>query len=281
MKPTILLACACVALAQTGPRFEVASIKPSGEPRTYFVDNTTPRAFMTGARFDIQLASLMALVTTAYRVEAFQVSGPSWMAETRFDIVAKPPAGATNEQIPEMLRALLIERFHLAVRTESKEETVYVLSVGKDGSKLKEAPEKPTEHPPSKDPNGRHVLTVMRTDNGVQTISERNGRLLFEADRATMLDIARALRGYVDAPVVDETGLKGIYEVSLELPSAPLRGGRGRAASADVSPADAASEPAGISVFASVQKLGLKLEKRKAPMDHIVIERIDKTPSEN
>jgi uncharacterized protein (TIGR03435 family) len=156
-----------------------------------------------------------------------------------------------------------------------------VLSVGKDGSKLKEAPEKPTEHPPSKDPNGRHVLTVMRTDNGVQTISERNGRLLFEADRATMLDIARALRGYVDAPVVDETGLKGIYEVSLELPSAPLRGGRGRAASADVSPADAASEPAGISVFASVQKLGLKLEKRKAPMDHIVVERIDKTPSEN
>jgi uncharacterized protein (TIGR03435 family) len=268
MKPAILLACACMALGQTGPRFEVASIRPSGDPRNYFVDNTTPRAIMTAARFDIQLASLMALVTTAYRVEAFQVSGPSWMAETRFDIVAKPPAGATNQQIPDMLQALLVERFHLAVRHEPKEETVYVMSVGKDGSKLKDAP----EHPPSRDPNGSHVLTVMRTDNGVQTISEFNGRLLFEADRATMLDIARALRGYVDAPVVDETGLKGIYEVSLELPSAPLR----RAA-----PPDVASEPAGISVFTSVQKLGLHLEKRKAPMDHIIIDRIKKSPTDN
>src|SRR4051812_21375882 len=144
MKTAILL------MLATGPHFEVATIKPSGDPSTYFVDNTTPRAFMTPARFDIQLASLMALVTTAFRVEAFQVSGPSWMAQTRFDIVAKPPEGATSQQIPDMLRELLIERFHLAIRTESKEATVYVLS----GSNLKNAP--------AKDPKGRHVLTVMR-----------------------------------------------------------------------------------------------------------------------
>jgi len=260
MKIATLLLFACAAMAQPGPRFEVASIKPSGDPRNYFVDNTTPRAFMTGARFDIQLASLMALVTTAYRVEPFQVSGPSWMAETRFDIVAKPPQGAKDDQIPEMLRALLIERFHLAVRTESKDEAVYALS----GSNLKEAP--------AKDRNGSHVLTVMRTDNGVQTISELNGHIRFDADRATMLDLTRLLRSYVDSPVVDETGLKGTYEVTLELPATTLR----RAA-----PTDTASEPAGISIFASVQKLGLKLEKRKAPLPRLVIEHIDKSPTEN
>jgi uncharacterized protein (TIGR03435 family) len=268
MKTALLLIVACTAQAQTGPRFEVASIKPSGDPRNYFVDNTSPRAFMTGARFDIQLASLMALVTTAYHVELFQVSGPSWMSETRFDIIAKPPEGTTTGQIPEMLRALLAERFHLAVRTESKEQTVYVLSVAKDGLKLKEASGKPLP----KAADARHVLTEMRTENGVQTISQVNGRLWFEADRATTLDIAHVLRGYVDAPVVDETGLKGIYEVSLELPSTTLKA---------AAPTDTASDPAGISVIASVQKLGLRLEKRKAPMDHIVIEHIDRTPTAN
>ena len=83
--------------------------------------------------------SLADLIRVAYRVKPYQLSGPDWMTAERFDVLAKMPEGATREQVPEMLKALLAEPFKLAVHRESKEHAVYALVVGKGGPKLKES----------------------------------------------------------------------------------------------------------------------------------------------
>jgi uncharacterized protein (TIGR03435 family) len=98
-----------------------------------------------GARVDIGNFTLTQLITKAYDVKTYQVQGLNWMIPTaqRFDIIANLPAGATKEQVPQMLQALLAERFKLVVRRESKEQKVYALLVGKDGIKMKQTQELP------------------------------------------------------------------------------------------------------------------------------------------
>jgi len=91
------------------------------------------------ARVDIGSMSLAELIRIAYRVKAYQVSGPDWMASERFDVLAKLPEGASSAQVPEMLQALLAERFKLTMHRESKEHAVYALVVGRNGPKLKES----------------------------------------------------------------------------------------------------------------------------------------------
>ena len=107
-------------------QFEVASVKPSGTPPhlVYAIDSS---------RVDIGFTPLKSLIVLAYRVQAYQVDGPDWLASARFDLLAKLPAGATKEQVPEMLRALLAERFRLVAHHENKEQQVYALLPGKDG----------------------------------------------------------------------------------------------------------------------------------------------------
>src|ERR1017187_7864415 len=120
------------ALAQApaaGPIFEVASIKPATMP--------TPAQLQAGklhvgmnidaARVDFGFLSLADLIPIAFRVKPYQVSGPNWMSAQRFDILAKMPEGATKEQVPDMLQALLVERFKLTFHRDNKEHSVYAL----------------------------------------------------------------------------------------------------------------------------------------------------------
>src|SRR5262249_56610795 len=113
-----------------------------------------------GARVDIGYMSLADLIPIAFSVKAYQVSGPDWMREQRWDILAKMPEGATKEQVPQMLQELLKERFQLKVHRENREYNVYALVVPKGGHKLKESlPE--TEAPAAQAPpqNGIAVGT--------------------------------------------------------------------------------------------------------------------------
>ena len=132
-------------MAQTaapGPAFEVASIKPAAPLNRGQIFSGQAHAGMKvdAARVDIGSMSLADLIRVAYRVKPYQISGPDWMASERFDVLAKLPEGASSGQVPEMLQALLAERFKLAVHRESKEHAVYALVVGKNGPKLKESP---------------------------------------------------------------------------------------------------------------------------------------------
>src|SRR4051794_33928733 len=129
-----------VSLQGQAPAFEVASIKPSEPITPAMVQSGKIHAGMKidGARVDIGNFSLAQLIAKAYDIKAYQLQGPSWMVPTaqRFDVIANLPAGATKEQVPEMLQALLADRFKLVVHKETKDQKVYGLLVGKTGIKM-------------------------------------------------------------------------------------------------------------------------------------------------
>jgi uncharacterized protein (TIGR03435 family) len=272
-----------IGAAFAQPKFEVASIKPSLRPAEAMAAGRNVGARIDGAQVDIGVASLALLIKMAYRVEMYQISGPDWMATERFDILAKIPDGATKEQVPEMLQALLADRFKLVVRRESKEEPVFALLVDQGGPKLKESPpgagssDKPF-------PNGRGdriPVYVLHTPDGVRTYSLSKGVMIYEAEKITLPELALVLMPYFDIPVIDMTGLKGWYQVAMDVPGGP-NAARIGARRGDVGPPSGeASVPSGVSTLASVQKLGLRLEKRKALVERIVVEHLEKAPTEN
>lgn len=318
------------ALAQTAPspHFEVASVKPSALDMTKLAAEVRatgqmPKigAHFEGSRAEYIFMGLKELIAEAYRVKPFQITGPDWLnnpAGQRFDILAKMPDGATKAQAPKMLQALLADRFKLAVHLENKEHAVLALVVAKGGAKLRESPADPTQefddNTPLKPgesqmetPQGPIRMTVNSKDgSSVVNMGQRgtwtqklgaNGALHIEGKGATMSAFAdmltqmTQLTGGGGVQVVDMTGLKGHYEVSLEFPLADLvkmlqslgvTGPGGETPGGSGAPAPAASDPGGSSsVFDSVSVLGLKLEKRKAPIEQLVVDHVEKMPTEN
>jgi uncharacterized protein (TIGR03435 family) len=287
------------------PAFDVASIKPS-EPitqATIAAGRLHAGMKIDSARVDIGNFPLMQLICKAYDVKPYQVQGPPWlMSGQRFDIVANMPPGATREQVPQMLQMLLAERFKLVIRRDSKEQTVYGLVVGKGGIKMKESEEiKPAEgEAPNPAVTGSSSVTINQTQGGA-VVSDGSGRkqkmsmapdgksMRLEASGITLAELAEGLSPMTDHPVIDMTGLKGKYDVTLDIsmqdlmaaaraagaavPGAPAGGDPGK-------PADAASDPGG-SIFNAIQTLGLKLEPRKSAMVTIVVEHVEKMPTEN
>jgi uncharacterized protein (TIGR03435 family) len=259
-----------------------------------------------GKRVDIGNFGLMQLICKAYDVKTYQVSGPSWLqavglAGQRFDIVANLPEGATKDQVPQMLQALLVERFKLAIHRESKDQAIYAMVVGKGGLKIKET-EAPAPAPDGSAPNpavtGSSSVTVSQTKSGA-VVSDGTGKtqkmtpspdgksMRLEITGATMAEMAEGLTPLADHPIVDMTGLTGKYSMTLDISmqdlmnAARAAGAAVPAASPDPShPADAASDPGG-SIFTAVQSLGLKLESRKSPMTFIVVDHVEKMPTEN
>jgi uncharacterized protein (TIGR03435 family) len=323
---TFLLALAGAAFAQatSGPSFEVASIKPSGplDPAAILSGKTHIGMSVDNFRVDIGSTSLLALICLAYKLKPYQITGiPDWAATERFDILAKLPEGASKDQVPDMLRTLLAERFKLAAHTDKKEQPIYALVVAKNGPKLKEAPQEPapapetsasTEpKPPAKGEfvfgSGDQQVSVKRADKGAMMLNTKesgpvritmdNGVINMEFERMTMDLLTSTLSQYLDRPVVDETGLKGVYQASLHLTMEDAMKAAGKLGvstgmmpmagtpvtrSGDSTPAPVnASDPAGGSLFASVEQLGLKLESRKQPYEFLVIDHLEKTPAEN
>jgi uncharacterized protein (TIGR03435 family) len=289
----VLLLCAIGGCGQTpdaGLKFEVASVKPSPDPSARIAAGMMPGrgTNINPTRFDMAFASLLTLIGMAYKVDPFQIAGPDWMATDRFDIVAGIPEGATRDQIPQMLQALLAERFKLAVHRELGDRPVYALVVGRDGPKLKETPVDAATSDVAF-PNGlggRSIAYVEGEAGQFLTYSRLNDGWVFDALKISMPELALRLMAYVDLPVVDQTGLKGTYQiVSMPLPGGPHykqesgRAGIGMVGDGSASPE--ASAPSGVSVFTSVEKLGIRLTRAKAPIEHIVVDRLEKTPTEN
>lgn len=262
-----------------------------------------------GAQVDIGALSLADLIRTAYKVKSFQISGPDWMTTQRWDILARIPNGASKDQVPEMLQALLAERFKLAIHRETKDHTEYALLVGKGGLKLKEAvAESPTPAPADAAASdaattgaGNGQMNVKADGKGGATISGPMGNIKvspgpdgihYEFGKMNMTAFAETLSQIANLPVVDMTELKGDYQVAFDIPMADLVNvarsagfaipGAPPGAGAADSTANAASEPSGgNAIFNSVQKLGLKLEQRKAPMEIIVVDHLEKSPTDN
>jgi uncharacterized protein (TIGR03435 family) len=292
--------------------FEVASIKPSPplDPMQIMSGTAHVGMHINAARVDFGFTPLMGLITAAYKVKPFQVNGPSWMNTTMFDIVAKLPDGATKEQIPEMLQALLADRFKMTMHRENKEHSEFNLLVAKGGVKLKEAEGEPEPIPAADEPAKPGEMTsdspegrvrMRMGKNGMEysgpgvnvKVSMTNGMMHMEATRITMKAFAEMLSQFAGNPVVDKTEIKGSYQLTMDFSMEELvalarangamagMGGGGPAAAPGQGPANAASDPSGPSVFAMVQQFGLKLVPLKTPVDFIVIDHIEKTPTEN
>lgn len=189
--------------------------------------------------------SFRSCVRWAYNVPDFEVTGPDWIDQQRYDIVAKAASDASEDQLRLMLQTLLVERFKLEAHRQSKESQAWVLTVGKGGPKFKESAEE-----------------------GDAAIEPNLQKMQLGVHRASVGDLIDLLSNLLRAPIIDETGLKGRYDITIDIakyipdPSTPV---------------DLLSTV----VTGVQQELGLKLESRKLPLDFVVIDRAERTPMEN
>jgi uncharacterized protein (TIGR03435 family) len=223
----------------------------------------------------------------------YQVQGPSWLWTGQpFDIVANLPEGATKEQVPAMLQKLLADRFKLQLHIDNKQpHEVYALVVAQ-GSKLKKsAPAVDTA--PLVTGSSTTSLNMGKNGGGVvtdgaghkQTITpSQDGTMVhLEYSGTTMAELAAEISPLSDRPIMDETGLKGRYDVTMDMPLREVMAAA-RSMSADVPPPAAAgaeaSEPGG-SLSTAIRSMGLKLERRKVPMLVVVVDHCEKMPTDN
>ena len=242
---------ATCALSQA--RFEVASIKPSrlsGEGRNRESTVANP------GTLTMHNVSLRSALQWAHGMKEYQVSGPGWIGDERYDISAKAAEPVGEEQLRAMLQNLLKDRFKMTLHHEKKELQVYALLVAKNGPKAKLG-----------NPDGKSVLQP----NGIMSLTARDTSMTEVADFLTqgatrMLDLP---------PVIDMTGLTGRYNFTIDGSSfLQSVGGGGKVA------------PDPMAIVTGVQEilreqLGLMTELRKAPTDVLIVDRAEKLPAEN
>ncbi len=276
-------------------------------------------ANVEGLRAEYNQMALRDLIANAYEVKPFQVSGPDALTGQRFDIAAKMPEGSTAGDAPKMLRALLQERFKLEATAKTEERPVLALVVGKSGPKMKSVPAPPplddkAELLPGQRKmdmgDGPAIMTMKQGSGGAgfggatmnmgskgimvysMKMDGQNFSMHLDFSGVTMPAMASMLTqmmgqgpgGSDTKPVVDMTGLAGNYDTSLDFSPQMNMGGGGGPGGPGGGGAASAADPAGngaSSIFESVQKMGLKLEPRKAPVVKVVVTHLEKTPTEN
>jgi uncharacterized protein (TIGR03435 family) len=282
-----LLACVLLSVAvaaQSPAEFEVASIRPSSDE----VNQVNAGFRLAGSEVRVVRLSIRDYIGMAYNMKPNQIVGPEWLAQQRFDVTARIPDGVLPAKIPEMMQTLLANRFQLKVHRESKEFNVYALGVAKGGLKIQEAP--PRSAPQSDKPE---PLTVAATGSGNgagidfgdgSSFSFGNNKL--EIHRMTMPAVAEMLTRFLDRPVLDMTQLTARYDMTLDISPEDYMPMMIRSAvNAGVSlPSQALRMLDGASLdplSAPLQKAGLTLEPRKAPLDVIVVDSSLKAPTDN
>jgi uncharacterized protein (TIGR03435 family) len=288
--------------------FDAAAIKP-------FTPPTGGRGMIMGrggrggpgssdpGRIHYPASTLKNLLTIAYDVKDFQISGPSFLDTERFDIQATMPPETTKEQFRIMFQNLLAERFKLTLHRETKELPMYSLVVGKNGPKMKESAEisaeeeakDPTPPPlPKGDrpfkigPDGFPDLPLPSGGRGGMFIMMSPIGARLTAQRQTTQQLAERLSSTLSKPVTDATELKAKYDFTLTYSMEGLNnnmmmlgpgpgggeGGRGPREGSDIEPPQ--------NIFAAIQsQLGLKLEAKKGNVDLLVVDHAEKTPTEN
>ena len=241
MRPLLLGVLAITACL--GQEFEVVSIKPnktlSGSSGSH-----TNQGMLRGTNL-----SLKSLIVSAYGIRRYQLEGPDWLDSERFDISAKFPENFPKGRekyaaaYQAMLQKMLADRFKVSVHREQKSMGVFALVIGKNGVKFKEAA---ADHSSSNSNNTHYVGTSIGMD-----------------------DFAAFLSGQMELPVLNQTGLKARYDLTLDWITE-------RQTKADT------ELQAGQPIQEAIQdQLGLKVEHRKAPIDIVVVDHAEKTPTEN
>jgi uncharacterized protein (TIGR03435 family) len=249
--PTLLVVVCSAACAQS---FDVASIHAS-EPGL-----RTGNVHTDAGIFSIHNMTLHFCVEWAYGVRPLQLAGPAWLNELRFDINAKAADhNADDDQLRLMVRAMLADRFGLRVHHEQKEQQVFALTVAKNGPKF---------HPTGTKDASR--FTESATDGATGFSEDETGAM---AEHVSMGDVANKVSELVSRIVIDKTGLTGHYDFRLDLTPYMTPDADGK----DGAKADIMSI-----LFAGFNdQLGLKLEAGKESVDLLVVDAVNKTPTEN
>jgi uncharacterized protein (TIGR03435 family) len=241
--------------ANANPGFEVATIRPS--------DPASPGQIITlrGAEIITTNVTVHDLINLAYWLHPKQLAGgPAWTESDKFDLAGKPDApGQPNiDQMKMMLQKLLADRFQLKFHFEKRDLSVYAIGIAKTGAKITKSQD---------DPKGFPSWSFGRTASGT--------RLTFR--NAPLSQVTAVLQNSMDKPVVDQSGLSERYDFTVTFTPDPAQ-----AALIGGPPPPAADNPdAAPDLFTAFQQqLGLKLESTKAPIDVMVIDKVEK-PSEN
>ena len=255
LRIALIVVTAAAAAAQPRQAFEVATIKVN-------TSNSRRNVDFGADTLTIFNLPLMNILIQAYDVPGEQISLGTFelLFHERYDIVAKAAQRVRRDQMRLMLQTLLADRFHLAVHREQKLVQGYALVVDKDGPKL-QAPAEPDSEP---DFDKR-----LGPDVPLQTIKFRNAGMglvaLIVREQADTSKIDR-----LPPPIiVDMTGLKGGFDFTLEWQrEAPAAG-------------DGAPSPRVPLLIGALRKVGLTLKSQKVPIDMLVVDHIDKAPTEN
>jgi len=266
------------------PSFEVATIKPAS-PQPH-------RSSVSPAEVTISDVTVRNLIEQAYGIpwtaaeNERVLGGPAWLDTSRYDIVARIPGDLAEaqqklsrdqqkQQISLMLQSLLVERFHLKVHFETRNLTVYALVVAKPNPHLVESKNQPESTAPEgpgpiqlpKPEDLRHGILVLYKGSSAQ----------MTARQASLDDLARWFAGYSEVgrrPVVNQTGLSGLYDFTLRWTRQSL------AAAPQAGLSDASDSNAPPLFTALPDQLGLRLKSTKAPVEVILIDHADH-PTDN
>lgn len=261
--------------------FGVASIKP-GDPAS----RGGGIRRLPGGRVNVINMTARSIITYAYQLNSFEfIGGPAWLDTDRFDISAKLegnpgivlPGQGKLDPLQLALRALLVERFHLRLHTESRETDAYALVMLKPGTlgpalkrsssdckaMAEQARQGTLPRPATSSPGGTFPCNMAGSIGVIRF------------DGFDMALAARTLSNFAGRPVVDRTGLSGNWQFVLTF----LADSRGQAGSADAESraiAAGSPDPDAPSLFTAVQEqLGLKLQPTKAPVDVMVVDQIE------
>jgi uncharacterized protein (TIGR03435 family) len=238
-KLRILTVTAAIGLqAQSPLAFDAASIKLHPEP-VY-----ASRSDASGTYATWTAETLRDLVVEAYGLKYYQVTGgPHWVESDHFDISARAPGDTapTHDEFRQMIQTMLADRFQVKAHREMKEIPVYALVVGKNGPKLK-------------DPD-------MNSREGYAMVDNKDFHIV--QSHATMQRLADHLSDSADRPVLDKTGLAGLYAYKL-----------------DFSLGNSTTDSDLPAMSTAVEQLGLRLDPQKAPVEILIIDSAEK-PSEN
>ncbi|HEY6340501.1 MAG TPA: TIGR03435 family protein [Bryobacteraceae bacterium] len=235
--------------ADTRPVFEIADVHASAKT----LHPSTTGGFRSG-RYELRMATMSQLIAAAYGVEPEKVDrGPNWLDLDRFDVIAKAPPAASPQDLKPMLQSLLAERFQLLVHSDSRPMPAFVLSVGSTKPKLKRSD---SSGPPGcqRQPQASEAGAIPTSCHG----------LTMEAFAAQL----RVMAGdYLESPVLDGTKLEGAWDFDFKWTP---RGGLATAGSS------------GITIFDAVgSQLGLKLESKEIPAPVVVVDRVNRKPTDN
>ena len=233
----VLFAVSAISVGQTPPPlgFEAASVRPS-------LPGASSRFIMneTAERLNYVNVPLKWIIGCAYQLQEPRVFGPDWLTDERYDIQATYPPETSASQRNGMFQNLLAERFKVAAHFETRDIPAYVLSSGKDAPTLQTTDARPTGH----------QMKINGASRQITTKTSLGGLAVF-------------LSGLLRMPVVDQTAIQGVFDITLEWIVDPV------------------SQMSGPIRDALATQLGLKLELKKTPLEVVVVDHAERIPTEN